>query len=79
MAAEIKVDWGGEHVTLVGNEGDTEVSLSITPMVAAQMIPHLEWAIREVAFFGQWMADGKDRYAYRGHPKPGRVGGSDDS
>lgn len=75
MTADINVDWGGEHVFVIAQEGTTNVSLSITPEMAAQMIPQLEWAIREVAHFGLWKANGKDSYAYRGKPKPGRVGG----
>jgi hypothetical protein len=73
MAADIDIEWGGEHVYVVAREGTTEVSLSITPENAAQIIPQLEWAIREVAFFGQWQANGKDSWAYRGKPKPGRI------
>lgn len=79
MAADINVDWGGEHVYVVGQEGTTNVSLSITPEMAAQMIPQLEWAIREVAHFGEWKANDKDSWAYRGKPKPGRIVGGEDS
>jgi len=73
MAADINVDWGGEHVHIFAHEGTTDISLSITPEIAAQMIPQLEWAIREVAHFGAWKDSGKDGWSYQGKPKPGRI------